>query len=149
MVVDIEDHACPCCRNGLHRIGEDVSERLDIVPSQLRVIPGSSPRTVRRPQYPCRACEDVVVQVPAPARLIEGGLPTEATVAQVLVSRHADHLPRRHRSSWTTSVRIIVVGSSRVALSNGSLVRAEDLCLFFSDSRAASSRVESGATLWN
>ena len=29
MVVDIEDHACPCCRNGLHRIGEDVSERLD------------------------------------------------------------------------------------------------------------------------
>ena len=33
MVVDIENHACPCCRNGLHRIGEDVSERLDIVPA--------------------------------------------------------------------------------------------------------------------
>ncbi|ESX43606.1 IS66 family transposase zinc-finger binding domain-containing protein [Mesorhizobium sp. C416B] len=31
MVVDIEDQACPCCRNDLHRIGEDVSERLDIV----------------------------------------------------------------------------------------------------------------------
>jgi hypothetical protein len=30
---------------------------------------------------------------PAPARLIEGGLPTEATVAQVLVSKYADHLP--------------------------------------------------------
>jgi transposase len=29
MMVDIEDHACPCCRNALHRIGEDVSERLD------------------------------------------------------------------------------------------------------------------------
>ena len=27
------------------------------------------------------------------ARLIEGGLPTEATVAQVLVSKYADHLP--------------------------------------------------------
>lgn len=86
-VVDIEDHACPCCRNGLHRIGEDVSERLDIVPAQLRVI------VVRRPKYACRACEDVVVQAPAPARLIEGGLPTEATVAQVLVSKYADHLP--------------------------------------------------------
>jgi transposase len=35
----------------------------------------------------------VVVQAPAPARLIEGGLPTEATVAQVLVSKYADHLP--------------------------------------------------------
>lgn len=44
-VVDIEDHACPCCRKELHRIGEDVSERLDIVPAQLRVI------VVRRPKY--------------------------------------------------------------------------------------------------
>jgi transposase len=87
MVVDIEDHACPCCRNELHRIGEDVSERLDIVPAQLRVI------VVRRPRYGCRACEEVVVQAAAPARLIEGGLPTEATVAQVLVSKYADHLP--------------------------------------------------------
>jgi transposase len=32
-------------------------------------------------------------QAPAPARLIEGGNPTEATVAQVLVSKYADHLP--------------------------------------------------------
>ena len=87
MVVDIEDHACPCCKNALHCIGEDVSERLDIVPAQFRVL------VVRRPKYACRACEDVVVQAPAPARLIEGGLPTEATVAQVLVSKYADHLP--------------------------------------------------------
>ena len=87
MVVDIEDQACPCCRNALHRIGEDRSERLDIVPAQFRVL------VVRRPKYACRACEDVVVQAPAPARLIEGGLPTEATVAQVLVSKYADHLP--------------------------------------------------------
>jgi len=33
-----------------------------------------------------------VVQAPAPSRLIEGGIPTEATVAQVLVSKYADHL---------------------------------------------------------
>ena len=87
MVVDIEDHSCPCCRNALHRIGEDRSERLDIIPAQLRVL------VVRRPKYACRACEEVVVQAPAPARLIEGGLPTEATVAQVLVAKYADHLP--------------------------------------------------------
>jgi transposase len=87
MVVDVEDHACPCCRGALHRIGEDRSERLDIIPAQLRVL------VVRRPKYACRACEEVVVQAPAPARLIEGGLPTEATVAQVLVSKYADHLP--------------------------------------------------------
>jgi transposase len=87
MVVDIDDHACPCCGKALHRIGEDTSERLDIVPAQFRVL------VVRRPKYACRACENGVVQAPAPSRLIEGGLPTEATVAQVLVSKYADHLP--------------------------------------------------------
>jgi transposase len=85
-VVDIDDPACPCCGKALHRIGEDTSERLDIVPAQFRVL------VVRRPKYACRACENMV-QAPAPARLIEGGLPTEATVAQVLVSKYADHLP--------------------------------------------------------
>src|SRR6202166_1603420 len=87
MVVDIDDHVCPCCRHALHRIGEDISERLDIVPAQFRVL------VVRRPKYACRTCENGVVQAAAPARLIEGGLPTEATVAQVLVSKYADHLP--------------------------------------------------------
>lgn len=86
-VVDIDDKTCPCCRHALHVIGEDVAERLDIVPAQFRVL------VTRRPRYGCRACEGVVVQAPAPARLIEGGMPTEATVAQVLVSKFADHLP--------------------------------------------------------
>ena len=85
--IDIEDKACPCCKGLLHMIGEDVSERLDIVPAQFRVL------VTRRPKYACRACEGAVVQAPAPARLIEGGLPTEATVAHVLVSKYADHLP--------------------------------------------------------
>ena len=57
------------------------------MPAQFRVL------VVRRPKYGCRSCENVVVQAPAPARLIEGGLPTEGAVAQVLVSKYADHLP--------------------------------------------------------
>lgn len=72
---------------GLHCIGEDVSERLDVIPAQFRVI------VTRRPKYACRSCTDGVVQAPAPTRLIQGGLPTEATVAHVLVSKYADHLP--------------------------------------------------------
>lgn len=57
------------------------------MPAQFRVL------VVRRPKYGCRACEAVVVQALAPARLIEGGIPTEAMVAQVLVAKYADHLP--------------------------------------------------------
>ena len=86
-LVDIDDKTCPCCKGELHRIGEDVSERLVVVPAQFRVL------VTRRPKYACRACEEGVTQAPAPARLIEGGLPTEATVVHVLVSKYADHLP--------------------------------------------------------
>jgi transposase len=37
VVVDIDDKSCPCCRSELHRIGEDQSERLDMVPAQFQV----------------------------------------------------------------------------------------------------------------
>ena len=95
IIVEPEANACPCCGGALHVIGADVSERLDRIPARLRVI------VTRRPKYACRACEKHgsadgtagVVQAPAPNRLIEGGLPTEALVADVLVSKYADHLP--------------------------------------------------------
>ena len=86
-VVDVESQACPCCGGALHQIGEDVSERLDVVPTTFRVL------VTRRPRYGCRSCESAVVQAPAPARIVEGGIPTEALIAQVLVSKYADHLP--------------------------------------------------------
>jgi transposase len=90
-VVDIQDKSCPSCSSQLHVIGEDVAERLDVIPAQFRVI------VTRRPKYACRACEEVVVQAPAPPRLVEGGIPTDATVAHVLVSKYADHLPLYRR----------------------------------------------------
>src|SRR5690606_11475901 len=90
-IIDVEEvdgaRACPCCGSGLHQIGEDVSERLDVVPTTFRVL------VTRRPRYGCRSCESAVLQAPAPARIVEGGIPTEALIAQVLVAKYADHLP--------------------------------------------------------
>ena len=87
-VIDIADRACPCCRREMHRVGEDRAERLDVVPAQLRV------RVTIRPRYACRRCEEGGVhQAPAPVRIVAGGLPTEATLAQVLVSKYGDGLP--------------------------------------------------------
>lgn len=86
-VVDVEDKSCPCCGGALHAIGEDVAERLDVVPTTFRVL------VTGRPRYGCRSCEGAVVQAPAPARIVEGGIPTEALIAQVLVAKYADHLP--------------------------------------------------------
>src|SRR3954453_8402250 len=71
VLVDLEDKNCPCCGGALHVIGEDTSEMLDIVPAQLRV------KVIRRPRYGCRACEEAVVQAPAPERPITGGIATE------------------------------------------------------------------------
>tara|TARA_R110002072_G_scaffold127798_1_gene265243 strand:+ start:42 stop:824 length:783 start_codon:yes stop_codon:yes gene_type:complete len=90
-VIAPEDVTCGCGAER-HIIGEDVSERLDIVPAQFRVL------VTRRPKYACRSCEAGVVQAPAKPRLIEGGMPTEATIASVIVSKYADHLPLYRQS---------------------------------------------------
>ena len=64
-----------------------MAERLDVVPTTFRVL------VMRRPRYGCRSCEASVIQAPAAARIVEGGIPTEALIAQVLVAKYADHLP--------------------------------------------------------
>src|SRR3712207_2837754 len=89
VLVDVEDKACPCCGGALHVIGEDTSEMLDLVPAQLRV------KVIRRPRYGCWACEEEVVQAPAPERPITGGMATEALLAHVLVAKYADHCVSR------------------------------------------------------
>ncbi|MBD9512180.1 IS66 family transposase [Ensifer sp. ENS10] len=67
-------------------IGEDRSERLDVVPPKFRVI------VTRRPKYAFRG-SDGVVQALARAHIIEGGLPTERLLAYIAVSKYADGLP--------------------------------------------------------
>ena len=90
-VIAPEDVTCGCGAER-HIIGEDISERLDIVPAQFRVL------VTRRPKYACRSYEAGVTQAPAKPRLIEGGMPTEATIASVIVSKYADHLPLYRQS---------------------------------------------------
>jgi transposase len=79
--------AYPCCEGKLHRIGEDVSEMLDVVPAILRV------KRIHRPRYGCRACEGAVVQAKAPARPVDGGMPTIDLLAHIAVMKFAWHLP--------------------------------------------------------
>ena len=86
-VLEPESTLCPCGCGEMAKIGEDVSERLDIVPAQLRVL------VTRRPRYACRRCSGAVVQAHAPEHVVPGGLPTEALIAQVIVSKFGDHLP--------------------------------------------------------
>ncbi|TCM73519.1 transposase [Rhodovulum steppense] len=91
-VIEPDSLECPSGCGLMHKIGEDRSMRIDIIPAQHRII-----ETIR-PKYACRVCTDGVTQAPAPTRLIEGGLPTEAFIAHVLVSKYADHLPLYRQS---------------------------------------------------
>ena len=86
-VLEPEATACPCCQGQLHKIGEDVSEVLDIIPAILRVL-----RTIR-PKYACRGCTDGVVQAKVLPRLIESGMVSTALVSHVVVSKFAWYLP--------------------------------------------------------
>ncbi len=85
LVPDLGPCACGGCQ--WDRIGEDVSERLDVVPARFRVL------LTRRPRFACSDCHDAVRQASAPARLIEAGLPTERLLAQVAVTKYADAQP--------------------------------------------------------
>lgn len=91
-VIEPDSLDCPCGCGTMHQIGEDCTEPLDIIPTQLRVI------VTVRPKYACRTCAEGVSQAPAPAHLIEGGLPTEGAVAHVLVGKFSDHLPLYRQS---------------------------------------------------
>ena len=86
-VLEPDTTACPCCAGGLHKIGEDVNEVLDVIPAILRVL-----RTIR-PKYACRGCTDGVVQAKVLPRLIESGMASTALVTHVVVSKFAWYLP--------------------------------------------------------
>src|SRR5947207_14044285 len=75
----------------------------------------------RRPKYACRTCEKTgadetagVIQAAAPARLIEGGLPTETLVVDVVVSKYAWHLPL-YRQSQMLATEGIEIDRSTLA----------------------------------
>jgi len=84
-----EPEGCQCGRCGgtdLVKIGEDVTEQLDVEPAKF---------TVHRhvyPQYACRPCETIVAAPAAPA-VIDGGMAATGLLVWVLIGKFLDHLP--------------------------------------------------------
>ena len=85
--------ACPCCGGTvLRKLGEDVTELLEYVPSSFKVI------QLVRPKLSCRACE-TIVQAPLPSLPIERGRPGPGLLAHVAVAKYADGLPLYRQSA--------------------------------------------------
>lgn len=86
-VIEPESIACPCGCGDMVRIGQDRSERLDIIPARYQVI------VTVRPRYACPRGRTGVLQAAAPAHLLEGSWPTEALLAHIAVAKHSEHMP--------------------------------------------------------
>jgi transposase len=84
---------CPCCGDGrLRKIGEDVTETLELIPRQWKVI-----QHVRE-KFSCRACE-AITQPPAPSHPIARGRAGPKLLAHVLFSKYGLHLPLNRQSA--------------------------------------------------
>jgi transposase len=83
---DPESCNCSQCGNALIKIGEDISEQLDVEPARFFV------HRHIRPQYACRACETVTA-APIPAAIVDGSLAAPGLRAWVVTQKFLDHLP--------------------------------------------------------
>ena len=83
-----EPESCQCgqCGADLIKIGEDVSEQLDVEPARFFV------HRHIRPQYACRPCETVTA-APIPAAVIDGGMAAVGLLAWIAACKYLDHLP--------------------------------------------------------
>ena len=84
---------CPCCGGGmLRKIGEDVTETLELVPRQWKVL-----QHVRE-KFSCRSCE-AITQPPAPSHSIARGRAGPKLLAHILFSKYGLHLPLTRQSA--------------------------------------------------
>ena len=82
---------CPCCQGKLVKLGEDITETLEVVPRQWKVI-----QTVRE-KFSCRACERIT-QPPAPFHPLPRGRAGAGLLATVLFGKYGLHLPLNRQS---------------------------------------------------
>jgi transposase len=82
---------CPCCQGKLVKLGEDITETLEVIPRQWKVI-----QTVRE-KFSCRACERIT-QPPAPFHPISRGRAGAGLLATVLFGKYGLHLPLNRQS---------------------------------------------------
>jgi transposase len=84
--------SCPCCGSAkLSKLGEDVTETLEVIPRQWKVI-----QTVRE-KFSCRECEKIT-QPPAPFHVTPRGFAGPNLLAMILFEKFAQHQPLNRQS---------------------------------------------------
>lgn len=83
--------ACPCCGGRLAKLGETITETLEVIPRQWKVV-----QTVRE-KFTCRSCE-AITQPPAPFHPIARGRAGPNLLAMILTGKFCDHQPLNRQS---------------------------------------------------
>lgn len=83
-----EPQSCQCgqCGRDLIKIGEDITEQLDVEPARFFV------HRHIRPQYACKTCETITAE-PVPPAVIDGGMAAPGLLAWVITNKYLNHLP--------------------------------------------------------
>jgi transposase len=91
-VVIAAPESCPCCGSSkLSKLGEDITETLEVVPRQWKVI-----QTVRE-KFSCRNCESIA-QPPAPFHVTPRGFAGPNLLAMILFEKFGQHQPLNRQS---------------------------------------------------
>lgn len=89
------EKVCSCCQGTLHRMGEEISEQLDIIPAKVQVIQHI------RPKYACRTCENRVKTATLPPQPIPRSIATSGLLAYIVTSKYVDGLPLYRLEQFT------------------------------------------------
>ena len=102
------DEASKVCRCGcsLIKIGEEISERLDVIPASVRVL-----QHVRF-KYGCKTCTDGVTTARMPPQAIPKGIPSPGLLSRVCVSKFDDHVPLYRQSEIWERLGVSIPRSS-------------------------------------
>jgi transposase len=102
-----EPESCTCgqCGKDLVKIGEDISEQLDVEPARFFV------HRHIRPQYACRACETVSA-APIPPAVIDGGMAAVGLYVWLIIGKYVDHLPLYRLEQIAARDRVILSSST-------------------------------------
>jgi transposase len=84
--------ACSCCGSTrLAKLGEDVTETLEVIPRQWKVL------QFVREKFTCRSCE-AISQTPAPFHVLPRGFAGPSLLAMVLFEKYGQHQPLNRQS---------------------------------------------------
>lgn len=120
VIVDIpeEEKICPHDGSPLKKIGEDINEKIEYIPAQVKVV-----KTIRY-KYACPCCQDGVKSSPLELSLFPKSMATASLLAAIIIAKFADHLPLYRQEKIYARIGFIV---TRATMANWLIKIAEKL----------------------